>query len=131
MEEVTSVAERVAWLRETYDLSEKNAKALILAELGYSHSGIASKLGVTEGTAQTYLNRLETRIGQGVTESLPKSRRYPTFPGDTPKDEVPYAGDYIDYAPEFKERERPINRGPALKEIPDELVTIAPSVEVA
>lgn len=117
MEEVTSVSERVAWLSTTYDLSENNAKALILSECGYSHSGIANALGVTSGTAKKYLRRLEERIGSDVTESLPKSRRYPTFPGDTPKSEVEYTGDYVDYEPYFAKRELPLNRHKPLADL--------------
>lgn len=106
MEEISTTQERIDFLTETYDLSTRNAKALILAELGFSHSGIASELGVTSGTAKKYLRRLEDRIGEGVTESLPKSRRFKTFPQDgEPKGEPRYSGDYITHT---------LNRGESL-----------------
>ena len=91
--DVTDTSERIDWLKDTYDLTRKNAAALVVAECGYSASGIAAALDVTEQTARRYLETLEERIGEGVTESVPKSVRHPTYPGDTPKDEVPYSGD--------------------------------------
>lgn len=130
MEETTSLKERVAFLVTAYSLSENNAKALLLAEFGYSSSGIAQVLDVSESTAKGYLKTLEECIGEGVTESLPKSRRYPTFPGDTPKGDVEYAGDYVDYSPHFSKRQRPINRGRPITEIPKELISIDVKVEV-
>lgn len=130
MEEVSTCRERVDFLTTNYDLSENNAKALILTELGYSHSGIASKLGVTSGTAKKYLRTLEDEIGEYVTQTLPKPVRYPTFPGDTPTSEVEYAGDHIDYSPEFSEREKPLNKGLPLSEIPAELITLDLNIEV-
>jgi hypothetical protein len=123
MEEVSTTRERIDFLTENYNLNENNAKALILTELGFSHSGIASKLGVTDGTARKYLCQLEDEIGEMVTQSHPKPIRYATYPGDDVS-EPKYAGDYIDYAPKFKERELPINRGKSLEEIPDRLITI-------
>jgi len=129
MEEVTTCRERIDFLTRNYDLSEKNAKALILTELGYSHSGIASKLGVTSGTAKKYLRQLESEIGEYVTQSLPKPVRYPTFPGDTPTSEVEYAGDHIDYSPEFSQRELPLNKGVPLSEIDPSLISLGFDVE--
>jgi predicted transcriptional regulator len=123
MKETTHPRERIAWLTENYDLSKKNAEALILAELGFSHSGIASKLGVTDSTARKYLRKLESEIGEYVTQTLPKPVRYPTFPSDNP-DEPKYAGDEINYDPEFSEREKPLNKGASIQEIDDELITI-------
>lgn len=116
MEEVSTKEERVEYLKETYNLTRKNAHALYLAEMGYSHKGIAQVLDVTVGTARSYLNRLETRIGEGVTETLPKSVRYPTFPGDVPKDDIEYSGDYIDLSDEMTDKETSINRGAQLEE---------------
>ena len=123
MEEVSTCRERIDFLTTNYDLSEKNAQALILTELGYSHSGIASKLGVTASTAKKYLTQLEDEIGEYVTQSLPKPIRYATFPGDN-VDEPKYAGDYIEYEPKFSQRKLPLNKGVALEDIPKELITI-------
>ena len=124
MEGVSTVQERVEWLTTTYDLSENNAKALLLAEIGYSHSGIAKRLDVTESTAKKYLDTLEEKIGKHVTETLPKSVRYPTFPGDTPKDEVRYSPDYVDVSPKRDKRDLPLNKGCDLEDIPTDLITI-------
>lgn len=96
MEGISTTQERIDFLTTEYGFNTNTAKALILAELGYSHSGIASKLDVTSGTAKKYLRRLEEQIGEGVTESLPKSHRFKTFPDDTVyKEEPRYSGDYI------------------------------------
>jgi len=122
MEEVSTCRERIDFLTENYDLSERNAKALILAELGFSHSGIASKLGVTKSTARKYLRQLEDEIGEYVTQSLPKPVKYATFPDSTPKDEVRYAADKVEPSPEFSERKRPLNRGAELSEIDKEVL---------
>jgi len=123
MEELSTCRERIDFLTEKYDLSKRNAEALILTELGFSHSGIASKLGVTNSTAKKYLNQLESEIGEYVTQTLPKPVRYATFPGDNVT-EPEYAGDYVEYEPEFKEREKPLNRGVPISEIDPELITI-------
>lgn len=123
MEEVSTCRERIDFLTANYDLSENNAKALILTELGFSHSGIASKLGVTDSTAKKYLNQLESEIGEYVTQTLPKPVRYATFPGDDVS-EPEYTGDYVEYEPEFKEREKSLNRGVPISEIDPELITI-------
>lgn len=123
MEEVSTTRERIDFLTANYDLTQKNALALILTELGFSHSGIASKLDVTESTARKYLRQLEDEIGEYVTQSFPKPVRYPTFPGDT-VEEPEYAGDYVEYEPEFQDQEKPVNKGESLEEIPDHLITI-------
>jgi|APHM01.1.fsa_nt_gi hypothetical protein len=109
-EEIPSKEERVEFLQENYDLTRKNALALYLAEFGYSTSGIAHHLDVTQGTAKKYLRRLENRIGEGVTETLPKSRRHATFPNDTVYDDEPQImSDVIEPLPkarkEFEELE--------------------------
>lgn len=121
--EATSTEDRVQWLTEQYDLSTKNAQALILSELGYSHSGIAFALDVSKGTARKYVSNLEEQIGEGVTEALPKDVRYPTFPDGTPKGEVRYSPDKIDY---------PTCEGEPLgiREIPKDLLTSDHNIEV-
>jgi|APHM01.1.fsa_nt_gi hypothetical protein len=123
--ETTTPQERIDFLTENYEqVNENCAKALILTEIGFSSSGIATKLGVTDSTAKKYLNRLEDDIGEYVTQALPKPVRYPTYPGDTPKDEVRYSPDTVELSPEFKDRERPINRGCDIEDIPTELISI-------
>ena len=122
--ETTHPEDRIDWLTENYDLSRRNAQALILAELGYSASGISSELGVTESTARKYLETLESEIGQYVTETLPKSIRYPTFPQDTPKDNVTISEDVIELSAEFSEQNLPVNKGVELSDISPELMSL-------
>ena len=122
MSEISDTQERVEWLTDNYNLSERNAKALLLAELGYSHSGIANALDVTESTAKKYLRKLEKEIGEGVTATVSDSKpRYATFPGDTPKSEVRYSGDYVEVK---LGRDLPVNKGCDLSEIPNDLITV-------
>jgi predicted transcriptional regulator len=113
MEEVSTIEERVTFLQDEYDLSKRNAQALILAELGYSASGISGELDVTEGTARKYLSRLEERIGEGVTETLPKGHRYNTFPDDDVTSGEPKV-----YSDVFEPV--PVNKGGPLSEVPKE-----------
>ncbi len=110
---VSSPKERVDWLTDTYDITNNCAKALLLAEVGFSHSGIAKRLSVTEGTARKYLRTLEKKIGEGVTETVPKSGSYATHPGDTPSDEVRSTSDVFD--------EKTYNRGASLDKIAENL----------
>jgi DNA-binding CsgD family transcriptional regulator len=122
MEGISTTSDRVEFLQDNYDLTKRNAQALILAELGYSASGISQELAVTEGTAKKYLSRLEDRIGTGVTESLPKNNRYSTFPGDTVHtEEAQVFSDVIDIPP--------VNRGVELSEIDAEQMSAPESYE--
>jgi len=114
--EMPTKEERTEFLQENYNLTRKNALALYLAEFGYSSSGIAKHLDVTLGTARKYLDRLESRIGEGVTETLPKSHRFATFPGDTVHDSEPMImSDVIEPTP--------INKGVDMSEIPEECMS--------
>lgn len=45
-------------------VSDKCAQALKLYQRGYSHSGVASELDVTESTAKKYLRQLKDHFGQ-------------------------------------------------------------------
>jgi len=128
--ETTHPKDRIDWLTENYDLSRRNAEALILAELGYSHSGIANKIGVTQSTAKKYLSKLESEIGEHVTETLPKSVKYPTFPDSTPKSDVEYSGNYINISDEQDNRDLSPNKGVELSEISPELMSLNIDIEV-
>lgn len=87
--------ERIEWLVESYDVTPRCANALLLFEVGFSTSGVAKRLEVTEGTARKYKRELEAKIGERVTETVTSNKpRYPVFPGDTPKSDVEYSGDY-------------------------------------
>lgn len=124
MEEPTTNEERVAFLTETYNISNSCAKALLLSEIGLSNSGIAKALGVTQSTARKYLRTLEDRIGENVTEAVPKSVRYATYPNDVPKSEVRYSGNYVDISDELEDRDVSLNRGCDFTDIPNELINI-------
>lgn len=121
--ESTTNEERVKFLTEQYELTGNAAKALLLAEVGFSASGIAKRLGVTEGTARKYLNQLENRIGPRVTETLPKSVKYATFPGDT-VEEPEYSANKGELDKKFQDQRLDVNKGAELAEIPDHLITI-------
>ena len=115
MVEITTTEERIDFLTSEYDLTTNAAKALILSEMGYSSSGVAGLLGVNESTAKKYFSQLESEIGEYVTESVPKSQRYNTFPSN--KRSVEVTNQNLD-------RIFPLNKGVALKDIPAKCMTI-------
>lgn len=55
---------RIGYISERHGVSDGAAKALQLMELGFSHSGIASVLDVTEGTARKYMGEIDDAIGK-------------------------------------------------------------------
>lgn len=55
----------------------RRAGALVLTEHGYSHTGIAKQLEVTDSTAKGYLDDLDDELGELVTQSKPKPKKYP------------------------------------------------------
>lgn len=69
--------ERFDHLVDTLDVYHRRAGALILTEHGYSHSGIAQQLGVADTTAKNYLEDLEEKLGELVTQSKPKHSKNP------------------------------------------------------
>jgi len=123
MVEITTNKERIMFLTENYDLTKNAAKALILTEMGITHSGIASLLSVNKSTAKRYLNDLESEIGPHVTETVPKSVKYPTFPDSIPKSDISYSGDVVELTPQFDDRDVPHNKGIKLSEIDSDLMT--------
>lgn len=68
----------------------RRAGALILTEQGYSHSGIATQLEVNDSTAKGYLDELDEELGELVTQSKPKPKKYPEL---YPTTEEPQAAD--------------------------------------
>jgi hypothetical protein len=56
-------AERARYLDRTTDLDRDHARAVALAERGYSDHGIASVLDVTPGTVTGWLDDVAARYG--------------------------------------------------------------------
>jgi len=132
-QEVTLDEYRTGYVSERYDVSDNCARALQLAEIGCSASGISNVLGVTEGTARKYMDTLTEKIGTGACWSIGGSRPSLDVWGDRSLDEYDTA-DYSDGVadakeaaatdaksqatdrasqidPEFRERETPLNKG--------------------
>lgn len=67
--------ERSRYLVATTDLNEREARALAYREMGYSHSGVAQEMGVTQGTVATYMDRIAAQYGlKAVETKLPDER---------------------------------------------------------
>jgi hypothetical protein len=64
--------ERFDYLTEEIDLYWRRALALTLAENGFSHSGVAKKLDVTDSTAKGYFDDLEEQFSQEALHTHPK-----------------------------------------------------------
>lgn len=57
------VTRRVAFLSRKYNLSESRARTLAVNEMGYSASGIAIQLDMTESTVKAHLRKIEDELG--------------------------------------------------------------------
>lgn len=118
--------ERTEYVSERWDVSANCARALQLFEIGYSTSGAASVLGVTEGTAKSYKRTLEETINPRVTETVTSEKpKFDVFGRGDPdvqsiKRRVTKSRDEID--PEFRERERPLAKGNPVSELPKALI---------
>lgn len=53
----------------------RRAAALFLTEQGYSHSGMAKMLDVTDSTAKGYLEDIEEEYGELATQAKPKPEK--------------------------------------------------------
>lgn len=73
---------RLVHIAEFDGLREVHGKALILAEKGYSHSGIAKQLDVGSSTARNYLDELQEVFGDDVILSEPKEPHEETYPDE-------------------------------------------------
>lgn len=82
--------ERFDHLVDEVGVFYRRAGALILTEHGYSHSGIAKQLDVTNSTAKGYLDDLDEELGELVTQSKPKPKKYPEL---YPSEPEPQAAD--------------------------------------
>lgn len=67
--------ERFDYLVDERGVYYREVLALFLAEAGYSSSGIAGVLDVTDSTAGKYLDSLMEEFGSFVVECVPKSDR--------------------------------------------------------
>lgn len=55
---------RTGYISERWDVSDNCARALQLFELGFSSSGAAKHLSVTESTVRSYINRIADTIAE-------------------------------------------------------------------
>ena len=54
---------RTSFLTRKYDLRDEAAQTIAWCELGYSSSGIAKRVGVTDDTVAKYMETIEERFG--------------------------------------------------------------------
>lgn len=60
MDEIIQVAQkRAEYVRNEIGVRQRLALAYALRELGFSHSGLAKRLDVTEGTTKKYVQQLD------------------------------------------------------------------------
>jgi hypothetical protein len=69
-EEITLDEYRTGYIAEKYSVSDNTARALQLFELGYTISGTAKRLPVTESTVRSYHKRLQDEIHPNVVLTL-------------------------------------------------------------
>ena len=73
-EQVDRYADRRAqYLTRVVDLPERVARALAYRELGYSHAGIAKRVGYGEGTVDAWMADVADRFGERALETRPQS----------------------------------------------------------
>lgn len=65
------IARRTSFLTRRYALSESQAEALALSELGYSSSGISEMMDTTRSTAKKYLREIEAEVGEDALALSP------------------------------------------------------------
>lgn len=137
---------RTGYIAEKHNVSDNCARALQLFELGFSVSGAAKWLPVTESTVAGYKSQLMDTIHPNVVLTVTRSSRDNRFDvwGDrdvSNYDEYGY-DEGVRHAresecqttdrrtqidPNLRKRERPINRGRPVHQIPDELITVSGS----
>lgn len=108
-DEQRRVEHRAQYIDRTTDLSKDVATALAWKEFGYTASGIAKRLDVTESTVDNYLQEVTQRFGHlAATTKVPAER------GDLQTRSrcgtVPPAGDRVVLGDEFAPSYRPIER---------------------
>jgi hypothetical protein len=134
---------RTGYIAEKHNVSDNCARALQLFEIGFTVSGAAKRLPVTESTVAGYKSQLMNTIHENVVFTL--TSRGPNHQFDVwGNRDVSNYGEYgyddgvrharesecqaTDRAnqidPDLRDRERSINRGRSIEEIPDELITV-------
>jgi len=147
MEEAPTLDEyRTGYIAARWNLPDNAAKALQLFEIGFTVSGAANHLPVTEGTVSKYHDKLMETINPKVVWPVTPSK--PRFDVFGERDGDRYAQGKADgkasrmedentqvttrqeqLDPEFRERQKPLNKGMPLEEIPNELITLDIDVE--
>lgn len=67
--------ERGRFLDATSELSEREALTVAWSELGFSDSGIATRIGNSEGTVKTHREKAAVRYGHAAIESKVTNER--------------------------------------------------------
>lgn len=108
-----TVEQRARFLERSTRLGDAEARTLAWSEAGYSHGGIAKKVGSTEGTVAERLDRVVARYGieaafgkqpdeRGQTPLSPASpAQIAKFPDETLVEWRGLAEEYPEYAPEW------------------------------
>ena len=120
MEGITAtVEERAEYISDKHDVPLRAGYALQLAEVGFSNSGIAAELGVSESTVNSYQRKLEAKLGEKVWWPVtPQKPKLDVFPSRDPdREERPYSGDVVEIRPSMDMRDLPLNKGKPLSEI--------------
>ena len=73
-------SQRAQFLERHHDLREPVALALAYRELGYSHSGIARKIGVTAATVGKYMEEIAEEFGPEAVETKRPDEREGELP---------------------------------------------------
>lgn len=140
-EEPTFDEYRTGYIAARWNVSDNCAKALQLFEIGFTISGAAAHLPVTESTVSKYHSELMEKIHPDVVFAVTPSKTrfdvFGDFNGETytqgkndgnaarKKDENTQVTDRKEQLdPKFRQRELPLNKGIPLSEIPPELITI-------
>lgn len=72
-QEVEYVEERARYLKRATRLKSTESLALAYREMGYSRSGIAKRLDITEQTALDYIESISEHYSEDAVESRPQS----------------------------------------------------------
>lgn len=67
------VARRAEYLESEYGIRANIAEGVAWRELGYSHSGIATKVDMTENTVSNWMEEIADEFGLPATETRPQS----------------------------------------------------------
>jgi len=131
---------RVGYVSERWNVSDNAAKALQLFEIGYTSSGAAKHLPVTESTVVGYKKELMDKINPNVVMPIAGRGRDGSLDVWGSRDVADYGklgysdgvadAESVDtrtapketIAPDMRERERELERGVDVDEIPKDLI---------